>query len=558
MLRMTARLHAHTHPHGAGLTDAAHVVACGCAVLFIASGVLHVSAAADHTNLPVMMVGFLVVACLQAGFGALLLWRRPDRLLLGGGLFLMSSAVGIWLLSRTAGLPLLPGGHMEPIGFKDAVTVLLELASVPALLLLRSTELPQIRLPSPRLGTQAVAGLAAGTFLLFVPALVLGGGEHHSAAQLAHEHGQDQMADADRAHGHGGRAERAGGGEHAHAGAAPAGSAKTARKQAHSHNRASRQLAAADTGGGHDHGAGEGSVPADGDRPSGDHGTRGGGGHQHGGGGRRQADGGGGHHGGGQTGAGGDQHAGGEPSDHQHGGPPPPKTAQGAGVPGPDDPGGLWWGAYRLDYEPHRAAQNGDPGSGYAFVFKGPPDPSQGRHPHSDSACKPTGAQASAAQRLYRDTDNELRKYANNPGRAIADGFAWAFGPTDRIIHMINVERVFDPTVGDPKEIESFLYVPTDRGLVPVGGMYIMPEAGKAGPAIGGCVTQWHEHGEFVARWASLGTMERTPEMLHVWTYPGLEPFGHYDGRTLSQLWRPTRFVPMFCREFGDASDACL
>ena len=184
----------------------------------IAAGVIHVSAAADHQNLPVMMVGFLVVAVLQVGLGGLLIWRRPDKLLLIAALGLMLGSVGMWLMSRTSGLPFLPGGHMEPIGFKDSVTVLFEIATVPGLLLLMSPDLGGVRLPSARLGTQGLAFLSAGAFLLFVPALMLDGGSHHAAGQAGHPHaggggrspwrvaraeGQTLTADAD-GHSHGG------------------------------------------------------------------------------------------------------------------------------------------------------------------------------------------------------------------------------------------------------------------------------------------------------------------------------------------------------------------
>ena len=46
--------------------------------------------------------------------------------------------------------------------------------------------------------------------------------------------------------------------------------------------------------------------------------------------------------------------------------------------------------------------------------------------------------------------------------------------------------------------------------------------------------------------------------MLHVWTFRGLDPWEHYDGRSLSQLWMPGSPVPSVCRQTGDASDACL
>ncbi len=63
----------YTHPHGAGLTDAGRVVAHATAVFAIAAGVVHISAAADHENLPVMLAGFLVVATLLLALGGLLL-----------------------------------------------------------------------------------------------------------------------------------------------------------------------------------------------------------------------------------------------------------------------------------------------------------------------------------------------------------------------------------------------------------------------------------------------------------------------------------------------------
>ena len=169
-----------TRPYEGGETDAARIVGRLTAIVSIAAGVIHVSAAGDHTNLPVMMAGFLVVATLQVGLGAVLLWRRPSRLLIAGAVALTLASVGIWLLSRTRGIPFLPDGHMEPVGFKDGITVLFELAALPGLLLLLSRELAHVRLPTARLGTQAMSMVCAGTFALMAPALLLEGGEHHS------------------------------------------------------------------------------------------------------------------------------------------------------------------------------------------------------------------------------------------------------------------------------------------------------------------------------------------------------------------------------------------
>ncbi|HEX5770351.1 MAG TPA: hypothetical protein VFY11_05255 [Nocardioidaceae bacterium] len=188
------------------LDNPTHVITCAVAMLFLGAGVIHLSAAADHERLPVMMTGFTIVALAQMGIAALLFLRGPSLGLIAGGLVLMLGSVAVWLMSRTIGLPFLPGGHMEPIGFKDGVTVLLELAAVPGLMALTSPWLRQISLPSPHLGRQALTGLAAAIALMFVPALLLGGGGHHSADQFAamsggHAHGADEEG-----HAHGGAA----------------------------------------------------------------------------------------------------------------------------------------------------------------------------------------------------------------------------------------------------------------------------------------------------------------------------------------------------------------
>ena len=110
----------------------------------------------------------------------------------------------------------------------------------------------------------------------------------------------------------------------------------------------------------------------------------------------------------------------------------------------------------------------------------------------------------------------------------------------------------------------------TDRGLYPIGGMYIMPAElkgtkvvptePKKGPEIGGCLTHWHKHGGWVAGFTTGGTnWDETPEMLHVWTYPGLDPWGHYQGRELSQLWKPWANVPSVCRvSVPDGTNVCF
>jgi hypothetical protein len=190
-----------TRAYGAASSDPVRLVAQIAAALSIGAGVIHVSAAGDHTELPVLFAGFMLVAILQIALGGLLLRRPLSRLLIAGAVAMMLSSIGLWVLSRTAGLPFIEGGHLEPIGFKDGVAKLFETASIPALLLLLSPELARVSTP-PRLGGQVLALMGAGCFALMTPAMLLGGGEHHSHAEAvalgihdAHEDGAG-LADA--------------------------------------------------------------------------------------------------------------------------------------------------------------------------------------------------------------------------------------------------------------------------------------------------------------------------------------------------------------------------
>jgi len=251
--------------YGQDLTDAARLVARVAAILSIGAGVIHVSAAGDHTNLPVMFAGFLAVAALQVALGALLLWRRPSRLLVTAALLLMVGSVGVWLWSRTSGLPFLEDGHTEPVGFKDGITVLFEVASIPPLLLLLSRDLAQATLPSPRLAHQTSSLVGVACFALMVPALMLGGGGHHSHEQAVElglhtdDHGQgEELAHADtQSHGRdpnaGHHATKKGESDgHAHTGDANGSSG---------HRHSGTQLASAPLGGSHSHGGGGDNPP---------------------------------------------------------------------------------------------------------------------------------------------------------------------------------------------------------------------------------------------------------------------------------------------------------
>ena len=533
--------------HGSGLEGGARVASTLAGMLLIGAGLLHISAAADHTSLPVMMAGFLVVAALQAALGGLLLHRRAGRLVIAGGLAMTLGALAAWLVSRTIGLPLLEGGHMEPIGFKDGITVLFEVATVPLLALLTSAELDGVRLPSPRLGTQAVALLGSAMFALFVPAFMLGGGDHHSAGEM-HGHGEDthghdgeELAHAGDAHSHSdgsmspGRAHEHGDAQHAH------GQSATAETLAEAHESAT----------GHEHTQTELGLGGDGHERSGT-------GHEHGGSG---GGGDGGHH----VDRGHDHGAGGEQTEgHAHGPVDRGGGGHGDGHGGGDHGSGGHDEAAQpeneraLAIESGHPEEDGRPARGPALVVYDRSNEEMQGPGHAHETCAPTDEQQAAADQIAAEVKAELVQYENNPAEALADGFNYVFGPTDRMLHMVNLERVDSPTALKATEIESFIYYMTDTGFVPIGGMFVMPRDATDGPEPGGCLTQWHHHGGFVGRWATAGTSGTTPPMMHVFTYPGLDPWGHYDGRDLAPLWTPGRWVPSVCRSANDANNGCL
>jgi len=207
-----------------------------------------------------MFAGFIVVATLQVGLGGLLLRRPPSRLLVAAGLVVMVGSVGVWLVSRTAGLPFLENGHTEPVGFKDGVTVLFELASLPALLLLLSPDLARVSPPSARLRSQTLAVLGVACFALLPAALLLGGGEHHTHEQAVelgihedHDEG-DALAHVGPESSHHGEPERDSNDtdRHGH---------KTSANRAGEHGHADVDLAGAPLGGSHEHAAD--STPGD-------------------------------------------------------------------------------------------------------------------------------------------------------------------------------------------------------------------------------------------------------------------------------------------------------
>lgn len=140
-----------------------------------------------------------------------------------------------------------------------------------------------------------------------------------------------------------------------------------------------------------------------------------------------------------------------------------------------------------------------------------------GDHSNTKEPCDPTPAQQAAADKLLADTRRDLRRLADVE-TAKAEGYmrygdVAIFGTW----HYINWEYQAEPDVLNTMKPESIIYwrATPESPMYLIGAMYLVPRADDVGPAVGGCLTTWHVHGE---PFAAAGTV--TPEMLHVWLIP--------------------------------------
>jgi hypothetical protein len=186
--------------------DVEGVLRGGIASLSLAAALVHASVVPDHPGLPLHVAFFLVSAVLQSGLAAVVLRGRSGR-----WLALTAACNGviavIWVLSRTTGVPV-EGAAAEPIGFKDAISTLLELGVVAGAGLVAVLPEASRRVPL-RAGSLASTVMAAGVWGLAVAGLIAphthddhlhlhGAGveaaveSHHRVPGVAHGHDDDQ------------------------------------------------------------------------------------------------------------------------------------------------------------------------------------------------------------------------------------------------------------------------------------------------------------------------------------------------------------------------------
>src|ERR1700726_413916 len=100
------------------------------AVAFI-DGLIHIGAAVDHFGeFPLYTLVFAVLATVQMSWAAMIVWR-PSRLVLLSGCAFTVSVIGLWVASRTIGVPIAPQAWVpETVGVADLVETVGEIMIV--------------------------------------------------------------------------------------------------------------------------------------------------------------------------------------------------------------------------------------------------------------------------------------------------------------------------------------------------------------------------------------------------------------------------------------------
>ena len=149
------------------------------AVLSGAAAAIHLAAGPEHVEqLGDVGLGFYWAALFQAGFAIAWVASSRPRWLAWLGIIGNGVLIGLWALSRTVGLPFLPG--VEPIGPADAICIALEIGLVVVLAFLvreRGSVIEGGR--SIALGTTGIVAIAGVAVLATAIAVVDVGAGHH-------------------------------------------------------------------------------------------------------------------------------------------------------------------------------------------------------------------------------------------------------------------------------------------------------------------------------------------------------------------------------------------
>ncbi len=163
---------------------------------------------------------------------------------------------------------------------------------------------------------------------------------------------------------------------------------------------------------------------------------------------------------------------------------------------------------------------------------------STGAHAHGPSGeCVPTPAERAAADELVADTAASLESFTHE--RALSEGYVPYIAPANWYYHYLNYGYYKSPDIMNPQRPEAIMFAMTDDGYRAIGALYMMPEVGVHGPAIGGCLTHWHAHDSLLIKepWEA-----ESPAMMHVMTIPLVGgPFSDPSPDEIRNLYGPFR-----------------
>ncbi len=145
----------------------------------LGAGAIHLVVIPEHgaEYLPAG-VFFAVLAVFQVAWAGAMLWRSNARIAIAG-LAVNAATIGIWLWSRTLGLPLgAEPGAVEPVGYQDALATVLELGLVivVGLLVWERWRSPIARLKISEADAFVGTGLGISAIAIFTAVAFLVGG----------------------------------------------------------------------------------------------------------------------------------------------------------------------------------------------------------------------------------------------------------------------------------------------------------------------------------------------------------------------------------------------
>jgi hypothetical protein len=168
------------------------------ATISAAAGVIHLAAAFSHFGVSALHGAFFIGTGLAQLAAAALLVSRPDSWVFAATASGNTLILGIWVMSRTIGIPLEPESWTpEPVEIADAVASVLELALVIGTLALLA---PSTRSSLPSSSAELRRWLVPAASVL----AILTGPALFSAAVGGHRHGDSAAHSATESHGHAG------------------------------------------------------------------------------------------------------------------------------------------------------------------------------------------------------------------------------------------------------------------------------------------------------------------------------------------------------------------